>query len=140
MPMPSPHNQASPARGGFTLIEVIFALMILTVGILAVATLSATSIWQTRRGDDLTNSALAAAQVLDGVAVLPFDSVVVGDYVDTVSFGPADYFVNWTVYDMTDSLASGDDEIKRILVLSGGGLTQTNAEQYELFIFKPGSP
>ena len=133
-------SHSGAARGGFTLVEVVFALVILTVGILAVATLSATSIWQTRRGEDLTNSALAAAQVLDGVAVLPFDSVVVGDYVDTVSFGPADYFVNWTVYDMTDSLASGDDEIKRILVLSGGGLTQTNAEQYELFIFKPGSP
>jgi len=138
--MPSPHNQASPARGGFTLIEVIFALMILTVGILAVATLSATSIWQTRRGDDLTNSALAASQVLDGVAVLPFDSVPVGSYVDTVSFGPANYIVEWTVTDMSDSLAAGDGQIKRILALSGGGITQTNAEQYELFIFDPGSP
>ena len=134
----SPRNHSGPARGGFTLVEVVFALVILTVGILAVATLSATSIWQTRRGDDLTNSALAAAQVLDAVAVLPFDSVAVGTHSDTVSFGPANYIVNWTVYDMTDSLASGESEIKRILALSGGGLTQTNAEQYELFIFKAG--
>ena len=135
----SPRNHSGPSRGGFTLVEVIFALVILTVGILAVAALSATSIWQTRRGDDLTNSALAAARVLDGVAVLPFDSVAVGDYVDTVSFGPANYIVQWTVTDMSDSLAAGDGQIKRILALSGGGITQTNAEQYELFIFKPGS-
>ena len=125
-------------RGGFTLIEVIFALVILTVGILAVATLNTISIWQTRRGDDLTNSAFAAAQVLDAVSVLPFDSVAVGNYVDTVSFGPANYIVNWTVSDMSDSLATGNREIKRVLVLGGGGLTQTTAEQYELFIFKPG--
>lgn len=132
-------SHSGAARRGFTLIEVIFALVILTVGILAVATLSATSIWQTRRGDDLTNSALAAGQVLDGVSVLPFDSVDVGTYVDTVSFGPANYIVNWTVEDMTDSLSAGDGQIKRILALSGGGLTQTNPEQYELFIFKPGN-
>ena len=140
MTHPGSLSHSGAARGGFTLIEVIFALMILTVGILAVSTLSATAIWQTRRGDDLTNSALAAEQVLDGVAVLPYDSVAVGDYADTVSFGPADYIVIWSVTDMTDSLSAGDGFIKRILAFSGGGLTQTNAEQYELFIFKPGSP
>ena len=138
MPHKSPRSQAGAKEGGFTIVEVIIALMILTVGILAVASLSATAIWQTRRGDDLTNSALAAAQVLDGVAVLPFDSVAVGTYTDTVSFGPVDYVVQWTVTDMSDSLAAGDAQIKRILALSGGGLTQTNAEQYELFIFDPG--
>ena len=138
MPHKSPRSQAGAKEGGFTIVEVIIALVILTVGILAVASLSATAIWQTRRGDDLTNSALAAAQVLDGVAVLPFDSVAVGTYTDTVSFGPVDYVVQWTVTDMSDSLAAGDAQIKRILALSGGGLTQTNAEQYELFIFDPG--
>lgn len=127
------------ARGGFTLVEVIISLVILTVGLLAVATLSMTSIWQTRRGLDLTNSALAAAQVLDRVAVLPYDSVIVGNYVDTVSFGPIDYIVNWTVTDMTDSLSTGTGLIKHISVLSGGGMTQTNAEQFELFIYTSGN-
>lgn len=127
------------ARGGFTLVEVIISLVILTVGILAVATLSMTSIWHTRRGFDLTNSAFAAAQVLDGVAILPYDSVVVGNYVDTISFGPVDYIVNWTVVDMTDSLSTGTGQIKRISVLSGGGITQTRAEQFELFIYNSGN-
>ena len=127
------------SREGFTLIVVIFALVILTVGILAVASLSATSIWQTRRGDDLTNSALAAARVLDRASVMPYDSLAVGSYVDTVSYGPANYIVVWTVEDVTDSLVTGDGELKRVLALSGGGLTQTNAEAYELFIFKPGN-
>ena len=120
------------------MVELIIALVILTVGILAVATLSATSVWQTRRGDDLTNSALAAGQVLDAVAVLPYDSVVVGTYQDTVNFGPAQYIVTWQVWDVTDTLSGG--EIKRIRALSGGGLTQTTGEQYELFIHNPSGP
>lgn len=131
-------SSSDTARGGFTLVEVIIALVILTVGLMAVASLSMTSIWQTRRGFDLTNSALAAAQVLDGLSMLPYDSVLVGSYADTVGFGPVDYIVNWTVVDMTDSLSAGGGEIKRIYVLSGGGLTQTNAEPFELFIYKPG--
>jgi len=132
-------RRSGTSREGFTLIEVVFALLILTVGILAVASLSATSIWQTRRGDDLTNAALAAARVLDRASVMPYDSLTVGSYVDTVSYGPANYIVVWTVVDMTDSLVTGDGELKRVLALSGGGLTQTNAEAYELFIFKPGN-
>ncbi len=134
-----PMRRSGTSREGFTLIEVVFALLILTVGILAVASLSATSIWQTRRGDDLTNAALAAARVLDRASVMPYDSLTVGSYVDTVSYGPANYIVVWTVVDMTDSLVTGDGELKRVLALSGGGLTQTNAEAYELFIFKPGN-
>ena len=133
-------GRSNTARGGFTIVEVIIALMILTVGLLAVATLSMTSIWHTRRGFDLTNSALAASQVLDGLAILPYDSVVVGNYVDTVSFGPVDYIVNWTVTDMTDSLSTGTGLIKQISVLSGRGMTQTTAEPFELFIYTSGNP
>lgn len=131
--------RSNTARGGFTLVEVIISLVILTVGLLAVATLSMTSVWHTRRGRDLTNSAFAAAQVLDRVAVLPYDSVIVGNYVDTVSFGPVDYIVNWTVTDMTDSLSTGTGLIKRISVLSGGGMTQTRAEEFELFVYSSGN-
>ena len=132
-------SRPNTARGGFTLIEVVISLVILTVGLLAVASLSMTTIWQTHRADDLTNSALAAQKVLDDVSVLPFDSVVVGAYVDTIEFGLADYIVNWTVEDMTDSLSDGSGEIKRIYVLSGGGLTQTTAAPFELFIYQAGN-
>lgn len=134
----SSRSRSGAARGGFSLLEVIIALVILTVGILGVATLSATSIWQTRRGDDLTNSAIAAGQVLDAVAVMPFDSVVVGTYADTFSFGPAKYVVSWLVVDVTDSLAAGDHHMKRIVAVSGGGMTQLTGEQYELFIYDRG--
>ena len=136
----SSRSRSGAARGGFSLLEVIIALVILTVGILAVATLSATSIWQTRRGDDLTNSALAAGQVLDAVAVMPFDSIAVGAYADTFSFGPAQYIVSWLVVDVTDSLAAGNRQMKRIVAVSGGGMTQLTGEQYELYIYDRGGP
>ena len=125
-------------RGGFTIVELIIALVILSVGILAVAGLMANSIWQARRADDLTNSTLAAQQVLDGIAMMEFDSVVVGSFADTISFGPANYIVQWTVEDVSDSLASEDAEIKLITLLAGGGLTQTSAVPFELFIYSPG--
>ncbi len=135
---PKALSRPAAPRGGFTIVELIIALVILSVGILAVAALMANSIWQVRRADDLTNSTLAAQQVLDGIAMLDFDSVAEGSFADTISFGPANYIVQWTVEDVSDSLASEDAELKLITVLAGGGLTQTNAVPFELFIYSPG--
>ena len=125
-------------RGGFTLVELTIALVILTVGILAVAGLMMSSVWQTRKSDDLTNSTLAAQEVLDSLSMLEFDSVEVGSYADSVTFGPAVYIVEWTVEEVTDSTVAEGNELKRITVLSGGGLTQTTSEPWELYIYKPG--
>jgi prepilin-type N-terminal cleavage/methylation domain-containing protein len=127
------------ARGGFTMVEMIIALVILSIGILAVSALSATSIWQTKRGDDLTNAAIAAQRVLDELSTLPFDSLIVGTYADTISFGPADYVVQWTIADAPDSLEAGAGDLKQIVALSGGGVTQTNPETFELYIFEDGN-
>jgi prepilin-type N-terminal cleavage/methylation domain-containing protein len=135
----SPSNAMSRSaeeRGGFTLVEMVIALTILLVGILGVAGLMGTSVTQTRRADNLTNSALAAQQVLDRLSMLPYDSVPEGKYSDTTSFGPGQYIVVWKVEDVSETLATEGNEIKKITVLSGGGLTQSAAESYELFIFK----
>ena len=132
-----PHRSPR-AREGFTLIETIIALVILTIGILAVATLSSTSIWQVRRGQDLTNAALAAQQVMEQITDTPFDSVVVGSHSDTVTVGTIPYTVVWTVADVTDSLAMGNAQLKQISVYSGGGLTLSGSELYEMTLFSTG--
>jgi Tfp pilus assembly protein PilV len=132
-------SRPAAERGGFTLVEMVIALTILLFGILSVAGLMATSVSQTRRADDLTNSAIAAQQVLDRLSMLPFDSVPEGNYSDTVSFGPAEYIVVWKVEDLSETLAEEGNEIKMITVLSGRGLAQSTAESFELYIFKAGA-
>jgi prepilin-type N-terminal cleavage/methylation domain-containing protein len=121
---------------GFTLVETIIALVILTVGILAVATMSSATVWQVRRGQDLTNATLVAQQVMEEIAATPFDSVPAGNYRDTVSMGGVRYTVGWIVVDLSDSLAAGGNEFKEITVYTGGGLTQSSAETYSMAIYK----
>ena len=130
-----PHRSQA-YRGGFTLIETIIALMILTVGILAVATLSSSSIYQVRRSQDLTNSALAAQQVMEQIAVASFDSVIVGSYGDTIMMGGIPYTVAWKVVDLTDSLGARGAEVKGVMLYAGGGLMGAVAETYEMTLFK----
>ncbi len=135
---PNTPSRPGAPRGGFTMVEMVIALLILTVGILAVAGLMASSIWHTRKADDITNSTIVALQVLDSLAMLDFDDVDVGEYADTITFGPAVYHVQWTVEAVSDSSVAGGNELKKITALSGGGLTQTNAEPWELYIYKLG--
>lgn len=123
---------------GFTLVETIVALVILTIGILAVATMSSATVWQVRRGQDMTNAALVAQQVMEEIGDTPFDSVVVGSYGDTITMGGIDYHVAWIVRDLSDSLASGGSEFKEITVYASGGLTQSSAESYTMAIYKSG--
>jgi len=123
---------------GFSLVETIIALVILTIGILAVATLSSATIWQVRRGQDLTNSSLAAQEIMEQLKAQPYDSVEVGTFADTVTMGGIDYTVGWVVTDLTDSLASGGNQLKEITVYSGGGLTQSSAETFITSIYKEG--
>ena len=127
-----------PDERGFTLVETIIALVILTIGILAVATMSSATVWQVRRGQDLTNAALVAQQILEQIEDTPFDSVLVGSYGDTITMGGIDYHVAWIVQDLSDSLASGSNEFKEITVYASGGLTQTSAEEYTTAIYKSG--
>ena len=138
MSHPNTMSRPAPERGGFTLVELVIAFTILLFGIMAVAGMMVTSVAQARRADNLTNSAMAAHQMLDIFATMPYDSVELGYHVDTTPFGPAIYVVEWTVEDVSETMAAGSNEIKRIVLLSGGGLAQERAEVYTLFIYKPG--
>ena len=123
---------------GFTLVELIVALVILSVGILSLATLSSNALLQVRRGQDLTNSAIAAQQIIEDISNTPFDSVAEGKYSDTITVGGTNYAVVWSVVDATDSLASGGAQLKLIEIYAGGGITQSGAEQFEIAIYSDG--
>lgn len=68
-------NMRRDGRDGFTLVEVVIALVILAVGLLALASTSIFSTTQIRVADLKTEESLAVQQVAERLQALPFDSV-----------------------------------------------------------------
>ena len=130
------------AREGFSLVEVLVALVVLSVGVLAVTGMAASSVMLVRNGFNLTNSTLAAQQVLDGYLVLPFDSIALGSVADTITLGGQSYIVATTITDVSSTMSSGDANVLyQIVVYAGGGLNQKYAERFETFIYNnPNAP
>lgn len=128
--------ESTSAESGLSLVEVVIALVILSVGILAVAGLSSTSVTQVQSGFNLTNSTIAAQQVMDGYIMTPFDSVSLGATTDTVSLGGQNFLVVSTVTDVSNAMAVASPKvIYKVVVYSGGGAFQRNGERFETLLF-----
>jgi type IV pilus assembly protein PilV len=126
------------ARAGFSLVEVLIALVVLSLGILAVASMASSAIKQVQVGFNITNSTLAAQQVLDAYAMQPFDSIALGNSADTVSLAGIDYTVASAVTDVSTQLSTKtSDVIYKIVVYSGGGMGQRTAQRFETFVYNP---
>lgn len=70
-------------RGGFTLIEVIGAFVIFSVGVLMVVRLSTATSRQMRYAGVASELAVRAAERLDSLDAEPFSSLVMGTDADT---------------------------------------------------------
>lgn len=66
-------------EGGFTLIEVLVAIAILSIGILAVATMQTTAISANNRGYRLTEATTLAQDRIEYLTTQPFANLVEGD-------------------------------------------------------------
>ena len=93
---------------GFTLIEAMIALGILSIGLLAVAKMQGTALWGTNRAGVLLDAGYCAQSKLEALVATPYDKVVSG--------GPQlannkKYNVSWTV-----SEADSPPGVKSILV------------------------
>ncbi|MBN1833556.1 MAG: prepilin-type N-terminal cleavage/methylation domain-containing protein [Deltaproteobacteria bacterium] len=75
-------------QGGFTLIEVMVAIAILSFGILAVATMQTTAMRANYRGYRLTEAITLAQDRIEYLTTQPFDNLVEGD--DQADPDPAD--------------------------------------------------
>lgn len=82
-------HDGAAARGGFSLVEIVIALMILAFGLLAMAATTGYVSTQVRVADLTTERTLARQAVVERLRALPFDSVdsrtsddawTVGDY------------------------------------------------------------
>ena len=129
------------SEGGFSLVEVLVALVVLSIGVLAVTSMAASSVTQVRMGFNLTNSTLAAQQILDSYMVMPFDSLPLGLNVDTIDLGSQDYVVLSTLTDVSSQLSvQAPAQLYQIVVYSGGGnLDRNNLERFETYIYDQGS-
>lgn len=67
---------ASRNRAGFSMVEVVIALMILTIGVLGMAGSTAFIIRQTTLADLITERSVAFQTIIDRLQSLPYDSVV----------------------------------------------------------------
>lgn len=89
-------RRAAPPRGrraGFSMVEVIIAIIILTVGVLGLAGSTAYIVRQITFSDLLTERSVAFQTVIDRLQSLPYDNVVAGD--DSIGV----FYIRWTVTD-----------------------------------------
>jgi prepilin-type N-terminal cleavage/methylation domain-containing protein len=98
-------------RNGFTLIELVCALMILTVGILALATTTAYTAVQIRSADLKTSRALAVTQTVEQIRAMKFDSVAA---VSSANFVTIQGFKVWR------DVTSTNNNLKSVLLYSEG--------------------
>lgn len=64
------------SSGGFTIVEVLIAIVILAVGMLALATTSIFATTQVKVADLKTEQSLAVQQMVEMLRAMPFDSVL----------------------------------------------------------------
>ena len=100
---------AARKASGFTLIEVIGALVIFSLGVLMVIQVSGALGTQMRYAGTRSELVVHAAQLLDSVAAEPFASVAVGTSLDTL-------VVQGVEYECTLAVAAVTPVLKRVEV------------------------
>jgi len=95
--MPAPTTHGAPGhpignrRSGFSMVEVIIAIVILAVGVLGLAGSTAYIVRQITFSDLLTERSVAFQTVIDRLQSLPYDSVLDGS--DSIGA----FSIRWTV-------------------------------------------
>ena len=84
-------------KGGFTIVEVMIAIVILAVGMLALATTSIFATTQVKVADLKTEQSLAVQQTIEMLRAMPFDSIRTRSEASLLDTGTYDVW-----YDVTD--------------------------------------
>ena len=89
------------APGGFTLLEILIAISILTVGLLGVASMQVSAIRANAFASAQTEAATAGMDCIEKLMRLPYDdaNLLVTGNPHTDSAPPAGYTINWNVTD-----------------------------------------
>ena len=117
-------------KGGFSLIEVILAMMILTIGVLGLAGTTAYIVRQITLSDLMTERTAAFQTIVDRLQSLPYDSVTSG----TDSIGI--FAVRWS------SSPNGSQNKTVTIVTAGPGISNASGQPFndpqvlDTFIFR----
>ena len=105
----APRNKR--AKGGFTVVEVIIAMVILAIGVLGLAGTTAYIVRQITLSDLMTERTVAFQTIVDRLQSLPYDSVTAG--ADTIGI----YSVSWS------STNNGSQNKTVTIVTQGPGMS-----------------
>ncbi len=122
-------HRSSTTRGGFTMVEVIISIVILSIGVLGLAGTTGYLVRQVTLGDVMTERAAAFQTVVDRLQSVPYDSVTTGS--DSVGI----FAVRWS------SVPDGPQNKIVTIVTEGPGLgggpgTASNPHAVDTFEFR----
>ena len=122
-------NAIRSKQGGFTLLEVMVAIAVLTFGLLAVATMQSTAIRGNFKGYRLTESTNLAQDRLEFLLTQQYGSALLNagdDKDDPRGSTPSGYTIEYDVTDMTlGGAAAANAKLIEITVVTPEGLTTT---------------
>jgi prepilin-type N-terminal cleavage/methylation domain-containing protein len=126
-------SRSRAAQGGFTLVEVLVALIILTVGVLGLAGTTALAVRQVTLAEVTTERAAALQSVIERLRSTPYPNLVAGS--DSIGR----FHASWTV---TFEQRSADIQIVTVGPGLGGGagmpgLRGTVADTFDYRIIRP---
>jgi len=104
-------NRKIENNAGLSLVEVLIALSVLSIGILAVASLQFSSEFLSRNSADITNASNLASDQMERLMLLPFTHADLTP--GTVSGTSGKYSIRWDVADV-DLNSDGVYEVKTI--------------------------
>lgn len=100
----APWPGSRPSRGGFTLIEVIGALVIFSLGVIMTLQITGALSRQMEYAGKTSELVARAQERLDSLEALPFDSLTVGTRQDTVTVRGTPYVRRATITTVTGIL------------------------------------
>jgi len=95
-------NRRRPSAAGFTLLEVLFALLLISIGVLAAAPMFLFAMRGNTVGADFGVVGAVAVQQLEELRAVEYDSLVAGGNLDVNETGycdtsDPDYVVRWQI-------------------------------------------
>lgn len=111
--MKTPRARGSSVRSGFTLIEVMGALVIFSAGILGIMRAGSALTTQLRHAGAWSHLVVLTDERIDSIQTMPFDSIVAGTVQDTLNVQGWTYERVVTVTDVTPVLARIEVSMRR---------------------------
>lgn len=117
---------ASGPRRGFTLIEVIGALLIFSVGVIMVLQLTGALSRQMEYAAKSSELVVRAQERLDSLEALPFDSITVGTRQDTLTVRGIRFIRRATITSVTALLRKIDVTVTPLTAGQGPSVSSTS--------------